>query len=255
MIPNFKDKYGKKEIFTPKMALEKRMKQGAPNFPVPKAVIFCINWDLLDYILKNNEHKEVGGFFAKCYLLNSEPILIVSKFGIGAPTTVALFEELIAYGVKNFISIGNAGSINPSVKIGDLVLCEKAIRDEGTSYHYLPPSKYSFASEKVNKILKEVLKEKELHFHSGVSWTTDAFYRETVDEVKYYQNEGVLTVELEAAALFALSEFRKVNTGVIFNISDSLADLKWKPKWDAPKVKISYKKLFEVAVETIHRIE
>ncbi|MFW6014342.1 MAG: nucleoside phosphorylase [Candidatus Nanoarchaeia archaeon] len=255
MIPNFNEKYHKEAIFTPEMALQYRIKrEGKPNFPVPNGVIFCINWDLLNYILENNEYDEVEGFFARCYLLRKENILVISKFGIGAPTTIALFEELIAYGVKNFISIGNAGGISADVNIGDIVVCEKAIRDEGVSYHYVPASKYAQSSLNMTRILKEVLSNKNIDFCSGVSWTTDAFFRETIEEVEHYQKEDVLTVEMEASALFAVAEYRNVNISVLFTISDSLAKLKWDPKWHAPEVKYSYKKLFEASIETINKL-
>lgn len=256
MLPNFKEKYKSNVVFTPEMALHYRIKrEGKPNFPVPKAVIFCVNKELLNYILKNNEYDEVEGFFASCYFLRKENMLVVSKFGIGAPTTISLLEELIAYGIKNFISIGNAGGISPDVNIGDIVVCEKAIRDEGVSYHYVPAAKYAHSSSNMTKVLKEVLVNENVDFHSGVSWTTDAFFRETIEEVKHYQQEGVLTVEMEASALFAVADYRDVNISVLFTISDSLADLKWEPKWHSPEVKYSYEKLFKASVETINKIE
>ena len=252
MIPNFQDKYEKESLFTPEMGLKDRIKKdGKPNFPVPKGVIFCFNWDLLNYILENFENKQVEGFFAKCYMLKEAPIMVVSKFGIGAPVATALIEDLIAYGIKNFVSIGNAGSLQHDVKVGDLVVVEKAIRDEGTSHHYITPSKYVEAPTGMLKALKDVLSEKRIDFHAGTSWTTDAFFRETIDEVKHYQKEGILTVEMEAAALFSVAKYRSVNFCTLLSISDSLADLEWKPRWQAPEVHLAYKKLFDVAKEVI----
>ncbi|MFW5991543.1 MAG: nucleoside phosphorylase [Candidatus Nanoarchaeia archaeon] len=250
MLPNFKEKLDKTAVFTPKMALDYRIRQnGKPDFPVPKAVVFCVNWNLLDYILNNYEYKEVEGFPARCYLLDD--ILVVSKYGIGAPTTVSLMEELIAYGVKNFISIGNAGAISEELKIGELVVCEKAIRDEGVSYHYIAESKYALASSELTEMLKKSLEMRNLRYCAGTSWTTDAFYRETIDEVNHYKAEGVLTVEMEASAIFSVAEYRGVKACAIFTISDIVSSGEWKPAWK--EAKVSYSDLFDAVMDFLKR--
>src|SRR3989344_1960104 len=106
----------------------------------------------------------------------------------------------------------------------------------------------------MKQVLMSVLKEKKMAFHVGTSWTTDAFFRETVDEIKHYQSQGVLTVEMEAAALFSVSFVRKVNFCTLLSISDSLADMKWKPGWHTPEVQLAYDKLFDVAKEILIRM-
>ena len=106
-------------------------------------------------------------------------------------------EELIAFGVKRFISIGTAGTLQKDIKVGDLIVCEKAIRDEGTSYHYLKPSKYAYASKEMTKRIKNALDALEQKYFVGTSWTIDAPYRETVVEARQYQKEGVATVEMK----------------------------------------------------------
>lgn len=248
MLPNYPHKHQKQALFTPQKALDYRIcKKNKPDFKVPKGVVFCINRDLLDYILKNYEYREVEGFFANCYLV--QDVLVVSKFGIGAPSAVVLFEEFIAYGVKNFLLAGNAGGLSPGLDTGDFVVCEKAIRDEGLSYHYIPPAKYIEAPE-MKETLKGVLEKHNIKYHAGVSWTTDAFFRETKEEVKHYQEEGVLTVEMEASALFAIAGYRSVNLAALFTISDSLASLEWEPKWH--ELENFYEDLFKVSVETIN---
>ena len=117
------------------------------------------------------------------------------------------------------------------------MVCEKAIRDEGTSHHYLKHSKYAYASKGMtNKIIISLEKLNQKYF-IGTSWTIDAPYRETVAEAKQYQEEGVATVEMEASALFAVAQYRNVELGAIFTISDSLAELQWKPKFHLKKTK------------------
>lgn len=159
-----------------------------------------------------------------------------------------MLEELIAFGVKKFVSMGSAGTLQRSLKIGDVVVCDKAIRDEGTSHHYLESSKFAFASEPLTARLEQVLVEKKVEFIKGPSWTVDSPYRETVAEARQYQSEGVLTVEMEASALFAVAQYRNVKVAAAFVVSDSLADLKWSPQFhDERKVK-NLELLLECAV-------
>ncbi len=112
-----------------------------------------------------------------------------------------------------------------------MIVCEKAIRDEGTSHHYLPAGKYAHASQRMSKKIQAALKNLGQPYLLGTSWTIDTPYRETIAEIQQYQAEGVATVEMEAAALFAIAEYRKVEMGSMFSISDSLAGLKRDPKF------------------------
>lgn len=239
-------------MFTPQEFLEYQRKQGKyPKFKAPQGVIFCYSRRLLKYILKNHKTTQVDGFYGELYLLNetNNRIGVIAKFGIGAPVVVALLEELIAFGVREFISIGEAGTLQKKIKIGDIVVCDKAIRDEGTSYHYLKPSKYAVASKKMTERIKMALDKLDKKYIVSTSWTIDAPYRETVAEARKYQNEGVATVEMEASALFAAARFRNVEIGTIFTVSDSLAELKWKPKFHLSEK--NWGVLFQVAKEVL----
>ena len=89
-------------------------------------------------------------------------------------------EELIAFGVKKFISIGTAGTLQKDITIGSLMVCEKAIRDEGTSHHYLKPSKYAYASKEMTSKIKKSLDKFKQKYFVGTSWTIDAPYREAI---------------------------------------------------------------------------
>lgn len=159
-FPNFKNKHDKDSMFTPQEFLEYQKKRGKyPKFKPPRGVIFCYSRRLLDYILKNHRVTKVEGFYGEFYLLNEtkNQIGVLAKFGIGAPVVCTLLEELIAFGVKKFISVGEAGTLQKNIKIRDIVICEKAIRDEGTPYHYLKPSKYAYASKEITEKIKDVL--------------------------------------------------------------------------------------------------
>jgi purine-nucleoside phosphorylase len=239
-------------MFTPKEFLNYQKKIGKyPKFKLPKGVIFCYSRRLLEHILKNHKTTKVEGFYGEFYLLNEtkNQIGVLAKFGIGAPVVVTLMEELIAFGVKKFISIGEAGTLQKTLKIRDIVVCNRAIRDEGTSHHYLKHSKYAYASKELTEKVEKVLQRIGQKFIIGASWTIDAPYRETVAEAKQYQKEGVATVEMEASALFAVAKYRNVDIAVIFSISDSLVELKWKPKFHLSEK--NWEMLFQVAKEAL----
>lgn len=253
-FPNFKDKYAKESMFTPDEFMAYQKKQGKyPKFKTPDGLIFCYQNSLLEFIIENHKTTKVEGFYGDMFLLDetNKKLAIIGKFGIGSPVVATVLEELIAFGVKKFISIGTAGILQKNIAIGDLMVCEKAIRDEGTSYHYLKSSKYAYASkEMTNKIKNSFDKFKQKYF-VGTSWTIDAPYRETVVEVTHYQKEKVAAVEMEASALFAVAQYRNVELGAIFTISDSLAKLEWKPKFHLRKTKIGLEILYKVAIDVL----
>lgn len=253
-FPNFKDKHLQKPLFSPKDFLLYLKRIGRyPEFKAPHGVIICYQSGLLEYILKNHKTTRATGLCREMYLLDETDgnAAVVGNFGIGGPAAGVVLEELIAFGVKRFISIGTAGALQRSRKAGHLMVCEKAIRDEGTSYHYLKPSKYAYPSKRVTDELKAALERFEYNYFMGVTWTIDAPYRETVAEIKRYQKEGVATVEMEASALFAIAEYRKVELGAMFTISDSLAELEWKPKFHLKKTVKGLEVLYKSALSVL----
>ncbi|MBU1975262.1 MAG: nucleoside phosphorylase [Nanoarchaeota archaeon] len=253
-FPNYSDKINKKEVYSPLqyISYKKKVRQ-YPEFKPPIGVILCYSRALLDYISKKPKVTKSKGLYSNMFILKTSKgnIAIVGRFGVGAPVAVKRLEELIAYGVRKFVSIGTAGTLQKDIPIGSIIVCEKAIRDEGTSYHYLKRSKYAYASKKLTKKIKNNLEKNNMKYFSGTSWTTDAPYRETIAEVKKYQKEGVSTVDMESSALFAVAKYRKVEIGSILTISDSLANLKWNPKSHSKKTAKSLEILFQVALDTL----
>ncbi len=249
-FPNFKNKHAEDALFNPKDFLKYLKKIGKyPSFKAPKRVIFCYSKSFFNYILAQHEVTKIEGF-REMYILDDSngQIAVAGRFGIGAPAVITLMEELIAFGVKEFISIGTAGALQKYLKIGNLVVCDRAIRDEGVSHHYAKSSKYSYASKILTANIKTALENIGEKYSIGTSWTIDAPYRETVEEARQYQKEGVATVEMELSALFAVAEYRKVEMGTILTISDSLADLKWKPQFHHKDTSRGLETLYKVAL-------
>lgn len=252
-FPNFEKKHDEAPLFTPDDYVAYVKKIGKyPQLEPPTGLIICYQSGLLEYILENHNTTKVRAF-GEMYLLDETAgkVAVAGKFGIGAPAVIATLEDKIAFGINNFISIGVAGSLQKDIKIGDLVVCDKAIRDEGTSFHYLEPSKYAYASEQMTEKIKHSLDKMGKTFVTGTSWTTDAVYRETIAEIKHYQEEGVATVEMEASALFAVAQYRNVQMGAILTISDNLAELEWKPGFHMEETKEGLETLYKVALDVL----
>lgn len=252
-FPNTEGKYLSEAFFSPDEYIAYVKREGRlADFVVPKGVIFIYNSSLLKYIIENEDVVEVEGFLGNFLYLKKYNVSVSGKAGIGPSGVVTVLEELVALGVKHFISIGTAGGLQKVLSIGDFVLCTQAIRDEGVSHHYLASEKYAYPSEVLTKKLGDVLKSKDITFKEGVTWTIDAPYRETVAELKQYQSEGVLTVEMEASALMSVAKYRNVDMASAFVVSDSLADLVWDPKLHSTHVTDLLKTLYHAAIDTFN---
>ncbi|HEX6487606.1 MAG TPA: nucleoside phosphorylase, partial [Candidatus Dormibacteraeota bacterium] len=130
--------------------------------------------------------------------------LAVMHSGIGAPAAVFLYEDLIARGCTTLVACGGAGALVDH-PLGHPIVVSSAVRDEGTSFHYLPPGREVEADPGGVAVLSQVLEERDLPYEVGKTWTTDAPYRETRGKVANRRAEGCLTVEMEAAALIAVA--------------------------------------------------
>ncbi len=149
--------------------------------------------------------------------------------GIGAPTTISRCEELAAVGTEEFVSVGYAGALSADLAPGDIVVCDRAVRDEGTSPHYAPAHVAAVPSRPLRRWLGGALRAADLPFAVGASWTTDAPYRETRAELRHYRSLGVRTVDMEASALFVFARSRRVRAASVFVISDVLTERSWHP--------------------------
>lgn len=172
--------------------------------------------------------------------------------GVGAPMAAGLLEEIIALGCRKFIACGGAGNLKPNTPVGHLIIPTSAVRDEGTSYHYLPPSREVIADLAVNSIIAAVLDEEGFPYLEGKTWTTDSPYRETPEKVALRQSEGCVTVEMETAAFFAVARFRNVPFGQILYSGDDLTQEKWKERsWARSEVR---EKLFWLSAQACLRL-
>jgi uridine phosphorylase len=247
-------KYGNKAVIEPARVIEERKKIGLhPSCPVPAGAIMCYDAAFWKWICENPANVECDGWLKGTYLVSYEEsrILVLKVPGFGSPTAVMTLEELIAFGIKKFVSLGAAGGLQKDMNIGDIVVCDRAIRDEGTSHHYSPAEKYAFPSPELTENLSKAFESKGIPYSKGTTWTTDAPYRETIEELRQYRSDGVATVEMEASALFAVGAYRSVSVSSIFAISDLLLEEDWNQGYHSEEKLQSLKQIFEVVLESI----
>lgn len=147
--------------------------------------------------------------------------------GIGGPLAAGLLEEMIAWGCKKFIACGGCGVLEKEIAVGHLILVTSAVRDEGVSYHYLPPAREVLAGEAGVEALAQTMDRQGVSYRRGKTWTTDAPYRETAAKVALRRQEGCVTVEMEAASFLAVAEFRGVPFGQVLYGGDDLSGVEW----------------------------
>ncbi|MDH5223878.1 MAG: nucleoside phosphorylase [Actinomycetota bacterium] len=153
--------------------------------------------------------------------------VVVMHPGVGAPLAAGFLEELIARGCRSFVACGGAGVLVPDVALGHVIVPTSAVRDEGTSYHYMPPSRTVEPAATAVDAIVAVAERHGVPHVTGATWTSDALYRETRRKVDDRVAQGCLTVEMEAAAFFAVAAFRGVTFGQVLYAGDDLSGDTW----------------------------
>jgi uridine phosphorylase len=198
------------------------------------------------------QRSEIGDNPIYELVIDGRPLTVFHP-GVGAPLAAAFLEEVIALGGRKFIVCGGAGVLDRELAVGHLVVPLAAIRDEGTSYHYLPAGREVAASPEGVAAIEAALRADGIAYVTGKTWTTDAIYRETPDKVRLRRAEGCLTVEMEAAAFFAVARFRGVTLAQILYGGDNLDSEQWDSRhWD--KQASVREKLFWLAAEAALRL-
>ncbi len=248
------ERINNKPMFTAADRLAHRRRTGtAPTFAPPHTVIICYQPALLRYAVKRWRGQKKNGFFGDFYLLRKADgqIGVSGNFGVGSPVTAVLLEDFVAYGIRQFISIGLAGGLQESLTAGSRVIANRAIRDEGTSRHYLPPSHDAAPSDRLTQQLRQALDERSAPYAVGATWTTDAPYCETFRDAAQHREEGVLTVEMETAALFAVAQHLQVNAAAALVIGDSMQNGRWQIEFDVRRTQKSLQTLLDTAIHML----
>lgn len=153
-----------------------------------------------------------------------------------APGAAGTIEELHAMGCNKFVVCGGAGALVKGSQVGEIIIPTSAVRDEGTSYHYIEPSREITCHIGALETAAKILTEKGVPFTTGKTWTTDAMYRETPDIIKQRRSEGCVTVEMETAAFFAVSKYYDIPLIQLLYAGDDVSGDSWDSRnWNTQK--------------------
>lgn len=223
---------------------------------IPARGVLCFFQDVLDDLKSAGKlthlgdlRSEIGLHPIYAYLYEGKPVTVFHP-GVGAPLAAGFLEELIAVGVTKYIVCGGCGVLNQDIVAGHPVILTSAIRDEGTSYHYLPPAREVKPHPKAVSALEKAFIESGIDYRMGKTWTTDAIYRETRDKRKARVSEGCDVVEMEAAAFFAVAQFREITLGQVVYGGDLVIPEGWDGR-DWHKRGADRLLMFEMAVKAV----
>jgi uridine phosphorylase len=243
-FPNLEGKHAGRPYVTARRLLDYHDSLGNRSAAAPRAVVLTWQGRLEQRVRERREHQELrGSGIGSGALLRLTPDLGFAHLPIGAPAAAIAVEALSARGTEVFIGVGTAGAIDERLAAGDLVVCSAALRDEGTSYHYAPPEPFAVPDPGLTARLRAALPGA-VH---GPSWTTDAPYRETAEEVAKYRADGIVTVEMEASCLFTVASAVGVAAAAAFVVSDVLHGEQWAPHFDSADILDGLWTLFEAA--------
>lgn len=173
--------------------------------------------------------------------------------GVGAPAAVTSLEVVISLGATQIIGCGGAGIVRAGFDVGHVIVPTGAIRDEGTSYHYAPAGAAVLPHPRALTAIDDVLSEARVPHDRGLTWTTDAFFRETPAKVARRRDQGCITVEMEAAAMFAAAAFRGVVYGQLLYAGDDVSASEWDHRhWEAQTS--ARERLLDLALDAVIRL-
>lgn len=209
-----------------KLIDEVRRSRRIPNGSVPPICILEFDGDLTDWLVQEGIAKPFlpwACFHTTMFAFDLEGVTCgIIPRTIGGPYAVLIAEQLQAAGTKLILGLTSAGRISSDLPLPCLVVATAAIRDEGTSYHYLPPAREVVCNSPVIPFLERELRAARWAVRLGKVWTTDAPYRETELQLEQWGSEGVLAVEMQAASLFAFGIARQASVAAVAMVSNAV---------------------------------
>lgn len=230
------------------------------NFP--ETVVSVFDHTLFNRVVSILDGKQIGeyhdvdGFWPVYEAQYRGRRFALVKARIGSASCAGSFEDVIAFGGKRIILVGNCGVLDKTIEDCGIIIPTKAIRDEGTSYHYAPASDCIEVNRAHRALFRQMLRELGYTWVEGTTWTTDAFYRETPEKIRRRKEMGAVCVEMECSAVQAMCDFRGVDFFQFLYAGDNLDHPKWDPRSLSGHTRLSEKeKIAMLAVELAYRIE
>ena len=257
-FPNFFGKHDHDALFSPDQVIRDHPRFAQRDWALPEHIVLFYQGSLARYLEQrpDTSRMQLPITYPGPQLFTFEEtngrVGAVGGFGVGSPAAAMVLETLIALGCKRVINIGVAGGLQPDMPVGAVAVGTSAIRDEGTSHHYLVSTFPAEPSPILTGLLSVELDVRAMPYRSGPTWTIDAVYRETLAETRHYRDLGVLTVEMEAAAVYAVAQYRGIDAAGAFVVADILHEEGWKMEglWAADASE-TLQKLLETSVATL----
>lgn len=227
-VPLLRHALDSPSAFTPERLMDAvRAERGLAHEPMPPLCVLDFDGDLSDRLAADGVTSPMASW--ACFhtsmgalRLNGLSCGIVPRT-IGGPYAVLVAEQLCAAGAKLVVGMTSAGRVSPALPLPSIVVIDEAVRDEGTSLHYLPPSATVNApTPRLANLLAQQLGALLFPVCRGSVWTTDAPYRETPDQLRSWAERGVLAVEMQAASLFAFGQARETHVGMVALVSNGV---------------------------------
>ncbi len=167
------------------------------------------------------------------YHFTDQPEVMITLGYVGCPACAGNLEVFAACGAKKVMFCGGGGVLDKNIKVGELLVVEGAIRDEGFSYRYIEPSRVIYTDKEISKKITAYLDQHKIPHLTGLTWTTDAMFRETKALVEARKAEGAKIVEMEQAGCIAIAQYRSFDYGAIIYGGDDVSQSDWDTRsWD-----------------------
>ena len=213
--------------------LAERAKLPPDRLVIPANLICIYDRRLFEAVRKRIRGRYVRWYYSKRLAtgtLRDSPLAVLHSF-IGSSAAAMMLEEMIVSGARRVIEVGLCGGLLPSLRVGDIVVANRALVDEGTSSLYHQKADAFDASEELTRQVEQALKKKKTPLKIGTVWTTDAPYRETRTKLLRFRQKGAVGVNMETSALFAVAKFRRIEITSLQVVSDSVLERGWKPSF------------------------
>ena len=187
--------------------------------------------EVIDKLLLRGKLKEERTIYGenplRIYRFNDRPDVLLTLGQIGCPACAGNLDLFHAMGIEKVMFCGGGGVLEKDIAVGQLLVVDGAIRDEGFSFHYIPPSRVIRTDPAVTDQIVRFLEEHDISFLRGLTWTTDALFRETEDRIAVRKQEGAKIVEMEQAGCIAVAQFRGFAYGALIYGGDDLSGEEW----------------------------
>lgn len=226
-LPLLNHPLGEPTAFRPEDLVEAvRQQRGKGNGSIPPLGVLEFDGDLTDKLIARGQVlrcEDWPCFHTDMWLWpKDEPRCGIVARTIGGPYTVLIAEQMAVCGMKAVVGLASAGRIGRALPLPGIVVADEAVRDEGTSLHYLPPAETIKTDHALAERLAEAMGTVGLPVRQGLVWTTDAPYRETRSQIDHWAARGVLAVEMQAASLFAFGQSRGLPTGLVAHVTNAI---------------------------------